>query len=170
MLAVIRFLLRLADTISSLAGKLVSFLMTFTIGIMIYAIIRRYAFNAPWAYEKIVTNFLATYVMIGAAYAFRSGAFINVDILERRLPLRARAVVSLLASVLLFIFLLTLIKVTGEPALKALPKTKFTMQLIHPLRWPVTLIIPVGVILLIVQGLAKFIRNLITAITGKELT
>ncbi len=169
MLTVTRFLLKLVDIVSDLAGKIVSFLMTFTIGIMIYAVVRRYVFESPWPYEKIITNFLATYVMLGAAYAFRSGAFINVDIIERRLPVRTRAVVRLIISIAFFLFLLTLIKVTGEPALKALSRMKFSLQLFAPSRWPVALIIPIGILLLILQGLTKFIRDLVAAITGREL-
>jgi len=37
-----------------------------------------------------------------------------------------------------------------------------------PANWPVTLLAPVGIFLFLLQGSAKFIRDLIIAITGKE--
>lgn len=163
----VRFLLKVVDAVSDFIGKLVSFLMSAAIGVLVYAVWRRYFAHDPWRYEAIATNFFVTYVMMGAAYSYRNGAFIHIDILYRRLSVRARAVVSIFTSVMFFIFLLVFMQWAMKVAL--VPPVRFSSRLIAPAGWPVRLIYPAGVSLLILQGLGRFVRDLVAAVTGKEL-
>ncbi len=168
-MSVIRIFLRVIDFTSDIVGKSVSFLMTIAIGVLIFGIVRRYVFNNPWAYETITANFLTAYVMLGAAFAFRSGAFVNIDIFQRRMPLRVRAITSMATHVLFFVFCFAIIKEATPEAMVTLSKFRPSIRVfINPNRWPVKVFYPIGVVLLLLQGLAKFLRDLMTAFTGKE--
>ncbi len=144
--------------------------MTFAIGVLIIGIVRRYVFSNPWAYETITANLLTAYVILGAGFALHSGAFVNIDIFQRRLPLRIKAIIDMLTHVLFFLFCFAIIKESMPEAVETLSKFRPSIRLILiPGRWPVRLFYPIGVGLLYFQGLAKFVRDLISAITGKEL-
>ncbi len=167
---ILNIFLRGIDVINDITGKSVSYLMTFSIGVLITGIMRRYVFNNPWAYETITSNFLTAYVILGAGFAFRNGAFVNIDILHRRIPLRIKAIIDMFTHVLFFLFCFTIIKESIPEALDTLSIFRPSVrQLLSPARWPVKLFYPIGVTLLYLQGLAKFARDFITAVTGEEL-
>ncbi len=168
-LSVIRFLLRVIDFVSDTLGKVMSLYMTLVIFVLIYGVIQRYVFGNPWRWESIATNVLTGYVMLGAAFALRSGAFVNIDILQRRMPLRVKAIASMATYILFFLFCLAFLSTAIPVGLPILARTKLSYKLItNPGSWPVRSFFMLGVGLLMVQGLAKFTRDLITAVTGKE--
>lgn len=142
--------------------------MVAIIGYMCASVILRYFFKSPINYLSIVPNIFFVYISLGAAYAFHQKAFINVDIIYRTLPVRKRAAIDLITSSLFFLFIVALIWVSGGYALEALPKTRFSFDmLIDPARWPTTIIFPIGLILLLMEGIVRFARDLITLITGE---
>jgi TRAP-type mannitol/chloroaromatic compound transport system permease small subunit len=163
--------LHIIDAVSDWTGKVTSFIMLYIILAMLYGIVRRYILRNPWADAGAMTNSFTVYVILGAAYAFRSGAFVNVDIFQRRFPLRVRAAISAATSVLLFFFCAAILWTATERMVEALPGMQFTLtSFIEPSRWPTRIIVPVGIVLLILQGLAGFVRNVITAVTGDEVS
>jgi len=162
--------LRFIDNISDWSGKITSFLMTVIIGLMIYNVVRRYVFNAPFNYLAITKNYFLIFVALGAAYTLHSRSFINVDIFQRRLSPRTRAIVDLFTSILFFLFSLALFITTARAAAAGLPgNIPFSMRLIRGPTWMVNLLVNAGITLLLLQGLAKFIRDLMTAVTGREM-
>jgi len=161
-------LLRVIDAISDFVGKITSFLMILVTGYVLYSVIRRYIFHWSWNYMTATSNFFLTYFSLGAAYVYNSGAFIKVDILTRRLPVRTRAILNAVMFILFFFFCLALLWTSVGMALPVLRKLKFSLRLFNPVSWPMSLIVPIGIILLTLQGLAKFIHTIITAVTGKE--
>jgi TRAP-type mannitol/chloroaromatic compound transport system permease small subunit len=170
-LSAIRIFLGVIDFTSDIVGKLVSFLMTIAIGVLITGIVRRYVFNNPWAYETITANFLTAYVMLGAAFALHSGAFVNIDIYQRRMHVRTRAITNMLTHIFFFLFCFAILKEATPEATQALSVFRPSIRLfLNPSRWPVKVFYPIGVALLFLQGLAKFIRDLMAAFTGKETT
>lgn len=165
----ISFFFRIIDFIGDLIGKIASFLMIAIIGYMVAATVVRYFFHTPLNYLSIVPNIFSTYVCLGAAYAYNQRAFVTVDIFYRRFPLRVRAALDILTSFLFFVFMLTLLQVSGIFALPELAKFNFTPAiLIAPERWPVTIIFPIGPIFMLVAGSVRLMRNLVILVTGKE--
>jgi len=162
--------LRLIDNISDWSGKLTSFLMTVIIGLMIYSVIRRYVFHTPFNYLSITRNYFIVFIALGAAYTLRSHAFINVDIVQRRLSLRMRAIVDVFTSILFFLFCLALFITTARAAAAGLPgNISFSLRLFRGPSWMVNFLVCAGMLLLLLQGLAKLVRDLVTAITGREM-
>lgn len=143
--------------------------MVAIIGYMMASVILRYFFKSPTDYLTIVPKIFFIYVCLGAAYAYNQKSFIIVDILYRKFSARKRAAIDLFTSVLFFIFVLALLQVSGGFALPALAKFNFDLgMLIDPARWPITIIFPVGPILLLVAGTVRFIRNIIILVNGEK--
>jgi len=158
------------DSISEWTGKIVSFLIIVIIGVTIWEVILRYVFNAPtiWAFDAAYLIFGA-YGVLGGAYTLYLKGHVNVDILYGRFPLRVRAIVDLGTSIFFFLFCGLLLWKGGEMAWDSLKIMERGSSAWNPPIYPIKLTIPIGVFLLLLQGIAKFIRDLVMATTGKEL-
>ena len=161
--------LKTIDQISEQSGKGVSFLIIPLTGVVLYEIFARYLFKSPtiWAHE-MAQMFYGAYVILLGAYALRKGVHVNVDLLYLRFRPRTRAILDLLTW-FLFFFFCGLILVKGwEMAWDSFQVRETEPTSFAPPVWPIKMTIPLGALLILLQGLAKFIRDLSVAITGGE--
>jgi TRAP-type mannitol/chloroaromatic compound transport system permease small subunit len=107
--------------------------------------------------------------MVLGGYALYSKAHIAMDLLYGRWSPRTKAIVDVFTYLLFFFFIGALFWVGGEYAWKATLRLETSRTAWHPPIWPFKLMIPVGALLFLIAGVAKFIRDLYMAITGKEL-
>jgi len=165
----IRYFLRYTDLMNAKFGWFVALMIVPMIAIMIWEVIMRYFFNAPslWAYEISLFMFGA-YIALAGGYTLLVKGHVNVDIIWGRLPLRWRSIVDVVTSVLFFLYVGVLFKVSLEATVLSWQLLETSMTHWAPPYYPLRTTLPVACLLLLLQGLAKFIRDLNTAITGKE--
>ena len=165
----IRYFLRYTDFVNAKFGWFVAFLMLPTLVIIMWEIIMRYFFNAPslWAYE-ISLFMYGSYIALGAAYTLLVRGHVNVDILWGRLSPRWRSIVDVVTAAFFFLYVGFLLKESLHSTIRAWEVMETTMTHWAPPYYPLRTSLPVACLLLLFQGLAKFIRDLNTAITGKE--
>ena len=165
----IRYFLRYTDFVNAKFGWFVAFLMLPMIAIMVSEVIMRYFFNAPtlWAYE-ISLFMYGSYIALAGGYTLLVKGHVNVDIIWGRLPLRWRSIVDVVTAALFFLFVGVLFKESLEATIESWAVMETTMTHWAPPYYPLRTALPVACLLLLLQGLAKFIRDLNTAITGKE--
>jgi TRAP-type mannitol/chloroaromatic compound transport system permease small subunit len=162
----LKSVLRIVDNISEWSGKIISIIIIISIVFTVYYITMRYLnLRSPWSQTLTVGKVALAYVVLGAAYILRNKSHINVDVLYNRFSLRVRGIIDVLTSSLFFLFALALL----WKAIEETFEIRFSTRLLLPPYWPVSLIVVVGVSLLLLQGLAKFIRDLVIAITGKDI-
>ena len=162
--------LHIIDATSEWAGKIVSFLLLLIIGTMVWWVLMRYVFQSGTSWNFVTaTKLFFIYAIFGAAYVLRHRAHANTDILYRHLSLRTRSIVDLATSIFFFLFCIVLLWVAIETAAGDAEKLHLSLRSFLPPNWPGTLMAPIGIALFLLQGLAKFTRDLITAITGKEI-
>jgi TRAP-type C4-dicarboxylate transport system permease small subunit len=133
----------------ALAGTCVAAIML----VVVYDAIGRYLFGTPlqWAFD-VVSNFL----MVGAAYLALSGTFqrgdhISINLLHSKLPLRWRARVDIVCSLLAVLLFGAIAWGTGEHALEAyLGKEFFPGVVMWPV-WLSFLPIPIGCAMLVLR-------------------
>lgn len=161
--------LSIIDKINEWVAKLVSWAIILIIGSTAYEIIMRYVFASPteWSFEfNYLTN--GAYFLLLGAFTFAIRGHVNVDILYARFSPRTRAVVDLLTAPLFFFFISMMLIYGGQFALNSLACRETLSSAWAPPVYPVKMIIPVAAAMLILQGLAKFIRDLHMALTGRE--
>lgn len=165
----IRYFLRYTDFVNAKFGWFVAFLMLPMIAIMVYEVIMRYFFNAPslWAFE-ISLFMYGAYIALAGGYTLLVKGHVNVDIIWGRLPLRWRSIVDVVTAALFFLFVGVLFKESLEATVQSWQVMETTMTWWGPPYYPLRTVLPVASLLLLLQGLAKLIRDLNTAITGKE--
>ena len=162
--------LGIIDNFSEWVAKILSPLVIVMTLIMMCEITLRYVFNKPtlWAHETTSMIFGA-YFMLGGGYCLRYRGHVNMDIIINRLPPREKAILGVVGYSLFFIFCVVLLWEGGEMALKSLRVQEHTTSVWGPPWYPVKMTIPIGAFMILLQGLANFIRDLALAITGREI-
>lgn len=165
----LRTCLSIIDKINEWVARVVSWAIILIIGSTAYEVIMRYIFASPtqWSFEF---NYLVhgVYFLLLGAFTFAVRGHVNVDVFYARFSPRRKAIIDLFTAPLFFFFISMMLIFGGEFALNSLAYRETLSSAWAPPIYPVKLIIPVAAGMLILQGLAKFIRDLHTALTGRE--
>jgi TRAP-type mannitol/chloroaromatic compound transport system permease small subunit len=156
------------DTLVRVLGELVSYWAVLAVFAYYFEVIGRYVFNSPtnWVHESTFLMFGMQY-MIAGAYAYRGESHVRVDLIYSKLSTRGKAICDLIGSVFFFIFIGTLAWTGGIFAADAVRggEVSFTEWGIQ--YWPVKLTIPIGATLLLLQGIARVIKDIHTVRTTR---
>lgn len=162
--------LRFTDWLNAKFAWIVAFLMVPMLGIMIWEIMMRYLFNSPshWAYEISLFVFGA-FIVLGGAYTHLTGSHVNVDIFWGRLSPRGKAIMDVITSPFAFLFLGVLFWTSLQITINSWEMGETTMSHWKPIYYPLRTTVPVGCFLLLMQVVAKLIRDIAFAVKGKEV-
>jgi len=163
--------LHIIDNTSLWVGKVASFLIVVAMCLLLYEVVARYAFDAPtkWAHE-ISRHFYGIQFMLGGAFGLLMGYHVVSDVIVGRLSPRTRAVVDMIFSTIFFFYCYALIVRGTEMAIESVRLLETTQTIFGSPVWPVKVAIPLGGVLIFMQGAVKFIRDMYLAVTGERLT
>ena len=158
------------DATSESMGLTVRWLVLIMMMVMVYEAIARRLFNSPtiWAHE-FDTMLFGAYFLLGGAYVLRHEAHVNLDIFYRKLSPRAKARMDVGTYTLMFIYCYVLLLYAVPYAWDSVSRFEHGTTIWGPPLWPLKLIIPISVILLMLQGLGRYIRSFYMATTGRQL-
>lgn len=163
--------LKFIDRVNEWTGRIFSWIIVILMVLVVYEVIMRRFFNRPTIWNFDVTKQLyALYFMIVAGYTLLHNSHVAVDILVAKLSRRKKALIDIITYIIFFfpfiwIFLYEGIKFAGKSW--AMRETMWGMFQI-PI-YPIKTIIPITAFLLLLQGLAFFIRQLYFLIKGEDL-
>jgi TRAP-type mannitol/chloroaromatic compound transport system permease small subunit len=159
------------DKISEWTGKIVSWIIVLIVGIILYEVIARYIFNKPtvWAVESS-TMLHGVFLVFGGVYAMFTKSHVNMDLFYIKWSKRKRAIVDLCTFPLTIILFLTMLYFLTYYGIESLIILEHSHSPWSPPLYYSKMLLPVGLILIILQGIGDFIRNLTLAITGRELS
>ncbi len=165
-------LLKLIDFLSEKSGAVGKWFAFLLVLIGSYETISRHFFNAPtiWAYDSLCMAGGAVY-MLGASFDFKHDAHTRVDLFYSRLSRRGKAWVDAICSLVLFFPLMTVMfKLAVVWAVKAwkIHEVMFT-SFWYPPAAPYRTLFALGLLLMIFQAMAKFIRDIHFLARGKEI-
>lgn len=160
------YFLKGIDKLSEWTCKVSSLSLILLIGVVIYNVLLRRVFHSSVGWPFQVSWMLWAFISVMAlAWAQLKGEHISMDIITQRFHPRVRAAVdSVLYALLCFFFLAFTFLVWYEKH----HAWRFRLMLPPPMSF-IQLAITVGIGLLLLQCLAKFIRDLVLAITGKQV-
>ncbi|MBW2095535.1 MAG: TRAP transporter small permease subunit [Deltaproteobacteria bacterium] len=159
------------DRISEGVGKAVSWLIPLLILELVYDTVSRYLFNAPseWSYD-ISYMLYGTLFMFGAAHTLAVDKHVRIEILSDKVTPRTRAMIDAVCYVIFFfpavgallyfgiLFALkswNLLEVSGE-------------SMWGPPIYPFKTVIPIAAALLLLQGVAQFVRCMTLIVKGNH--
>ncbi len=162
-------LINAVDWINERVGRIISLWMIPLICLMSFEVLMRYVFFSPtdWGTE-LVTYIFAAYILLGGGYTLLYGNHVNINVLYNRNSPRTRAILDSITAIIFFLYAWVLFYEGLKFAVDGLMRNRHSGTDWNPPLYPVLMTLPVGAFLLLIQGGAKFIRDLHTAVTGRE--
>ncbi len=158
-------MIKFIDDIVNRVGLGISFLLLPLMLITTIEVIARYIFNRPtiWAWD-INMQIFSLLVAIGGSYGLRHNAHVKVDVFVMNLNPRIRAILDLITSLLFFFTMVVFLYESTKAAIESV-KIKETMSTVWaPPFYHIMVIIPIGALLFLIQGIAIHIRNFMLVI------
>ncbi len=150
-------------------GRIVAWWMLPMLFVMLYEVLTRYLFSAPTDWGTETTSFLfAAYTLLGGGYTLLYGDHVIVNVLYNRFSTRKKAMLDLITSVFFFLFCGVLLKEGTRFLWESIQTGRSSGSDWNPPLWPALIALPLGVFFMLLQGIAKFIKDLNIAQTGKE--
>ena len=167
---VIRALVNGIDSISKWTGRIIGYFIVLMMLVLLYEVFLRYVLDNPtnWAHETSLYMF-GSYFMLLGGYALYSRSHISMDLLYGRFSPRKKAIMDVITALLFFFFIGGLFYYGAEYAWDAVTRQQSSGTAWNPPLYPFKLMIPISAFLLLLSGVAKFIRDLNMVIRGKEL-
>ncbi len=152
---------RTIDAANRWAGKTACWLFVPLMLIVTLDVTLRYLFNRPtaWAWDVNV-QLAGALVLLGGGYAFVEGGHIGIDVLVTGLSPRKRALIDVI-TFFFFLFAIGVLVWHGtQAAWVSVQSREVLSTYFAPPIYPFKCLMAVGFLLLLLQGTAKFIRDL----------
>jgi TRAP-type mannitol/chloroaromatic compound transport system permease small subunit len=162
-------ILEFIDALNDWVGRVLSFGILLMFLLVLSEVIRRYFFNAPtvWGTELTQLTF-GVYVILSGGHIMRWGGHVNVDILYSRFSSKVKTIIDIITFLLFFLFCGMMVLYGGSLAWESLSYWEHSNSAWGPPIYPFKLMIPIGALLLLLQGIAKLIRDILTLVYGSQ--
>lgn len=162
-------LARAIDGISRLTGRILAWWTLLAVAIISLEVVLRYVFDRPtnWAHESMTLIFAMQYILSGA-YAHYTRSHVRVDVLYQALSARKKAAFDAVTSLLFFAYVGVMTYTGWEFFWDSWAMREVSFTDWGPPLYPVKFTVFLGSLLLLLQGLANFVRDVAFAL-GKEL-
>lgn len=160
-----RFFIRLAHGIDWLTDQfalIAKWAVFLACGISAANAFVRYVFDfSSNSWLEIQWYLFAACVMLGAPQVLRLNEHVRVDLFYGKLSARGRVLVDLLGIPLFLLPAMTLLLYFSWPMFISMYETKeMSSNTGGLIRWPVMMMLPIGFALVILQGVAEFIKRI----------
>ena len=159
-----------ASGLNDLVGRIASFLVVFMVGFLVFEVFMRYLFDSPtvWAHE-LSAMLYGGYFLLGGGYTLKRNEHIKVDIIYDSLSIRTKAVLDLITWLFFYAFCAVLLIEGTKYAWISVKGMERSNSMWEPFIWPSKICIPLGGLLILLQGLAKTINDVVVVLTGRDL-
>lgn len=161
-MAFVLLLSRAVTRLNSLLGVwILSYLVVVMLALLLFEIASRYVFSAPTVWAAELTQLLfGAYIILSGGFLLVRNGHINVDILYNRFGERQKAVVNIATSFLFFAFMAVILKEGWSMAEDSWSMRESSYSAWNPPIWPLKLAIPLGVLLLLLQGIVRLVADI----------
>lgn len=152
---------RFMDNVSERVGKLVSWLILFAVLISATNAIVRKAFDiGSNAFLELQWYLFAAVFLLGAAWTLKRNEHIRIDVVVGRFSARTHAWIDILGTLFFLLPLCFVILYSGIPfAVDSLKSGEMSSNAGGLIIWPAKMLIPLGFLLLAMQGVAELIKR-----------
>jgi TRAP-type mannitol/chloroaromatic compound transport system permease small subunit len=159
------------DNLSEWSGRIFVWLIIPLTIVVVYEVISRRVFNAPNIWATEVTNYLyGPHFMLAAAFTLLYRSHVSIDIIYGKFSPRTRGILDIITHLVFFFPFCIIVLIQGVVFAQtswSIHETSESAALtIVPL---IKTVIPVTFTLLLIQGLANFIRAIVLVAKGKEI-
>lgn len=155
-------LARLIDWVNERVGRLLIWLVLAAVIISAGNAVVRKAFSVSSnAFLEAQWYLYAAVFLLGAGYAFRHNVHVRIDVISSRLSARTRSWIDIVGiSAVLLPFCVLLLALSWPLFVQAWHSGEMSQNAGGLIRWPVYLLIPLGMALLLLQSVAELIKRI----------
>jgi TRAP-type mannitol/chloroaromatic compound transport system permease small subunit len=166
---VIKAYVRYVDALNRTVGTAVLYMIFVMMAVLLFGSISRYFFNASFLWVIEMSQFLmAAYYLLGGGFSLQMESHVRMDVFYERWAPRTRAFWDSLTAFCLVFYL-------GFLTLGGVSSTSYALQYGQknysawaPLMWPIKMIMTVGIVLMLLQAISIFFKDL-AKFTGREI-
>lgn len=157
------------DQLNEWIGRILSLMIFIMFILVLSEVVRRYFLNAPTVWSNELTQLIfGAYIILSGGHILKFNGHVNVDIFYSRLAPKSRAVLDIITYGVFVLFCGMLLIYGGQLAWESVSTLEHSQSAWNPPLYPFKLMIPVGAFLLLLQGTAKLIRD-IMIVSGKSV-
>jgi TRAP-type mannitol/chloroaromatic compound transport system permease small subunit len=152
---------RFADKLSGWTGRIFSYLLLPITFITAFEVFMRYVVKSPtiWAWDLNI-QLSACVILLGGAYTFKENGHVAVDILVMNLSPKRRAAIDLITAPFFILGIGVMIWYGWQVGWTSFLAKETMPTIWAPPYWPIKLLVPIGALLMLIQGIAKIINDL----------
>ena len=153
---------RAMDAFSVLLGKVLMWVVLVVVLISAGNAVSRYAFNlSSNAWLEIQWYLFGAVFLLGSGFVFLRNAHVRIDVVAQRLSARTRNWIDIIGILAVLLPMCYLMATLGWPIFeRAWHSGEMSSNAGGLIRWPAYLLIPVGFVLLGLQGISEVIKRL----------
>lgn len=164
-------IMKMIDIVNEKIAKVASYCVILLILALCYEVFARYVFGAPTQWSFDATYFLCSLAMILAmAYTWQLNRHVSVDMILVKFPVKVQALLNVVFMLTLFFLCwIAIVWVMTFDVVQAWKISERSTIGFMPPIYPYKTWIFIGTVMLVLQGINVFIRELYRLINGKEL-
>jgi TRAP-type mannitol/chloroaromatic compound transport system permease small subunit len=166
----VRLFVRYVDAVNRLVGRFAMYLLYVLGAILLTSTLSRLLTGASvnWALE--MSQFvLSAYYLLGGAYSMQLDGHVRMDILYSRLSPHRRAVTDSITILFVIFYLIVLFAGGLSSTNYAIVYRQQNYSAWAPLLWPIKVVMTIGILLMLLQAISTFFKNVGEAI-GRPMT
>lgn len=165
----IKAYVRYVDALNRRVGTVVMYLIFVMMGVLLASSVARYFFNAPFVWVVELSQFMmAAYYMLGGALSMQLGAHVRMDVLYERWRPRTQGFWDSLTAFFLVFYLVVLMRGSFMSTHYSYTTGQTNYSAWAPLMWPIKAIMTAGILMMLLQAIAMFFRDL-ARFTGRDI-
>lgn len=165
-----RLAVQAIEALNGAVGRMAAVSLLGLIGLVVWEVFQRYVLQAPTTWSNELVGYVfAGYILLGGGYTLLHRDHVAMDILYARLSPRAQATLDVLTAGFVMIYCAVLLRETAVMAYEAWETGQRANSDWSPPLFPIYLVLPVGAALILLQAVAKLVRDLHMAFTGQVL-
>jgi len=159
----IRIYVRLIDRVNRWVGLLAMYMIFVMMAVLLYSSISK-TFFVPSLWTLEMAQFLmVAYFLLGGGYSMQIGAHVRMDLFYTQWTPRTRSMVDSVTILLLILYLVLLLYGGLSSTQYALQYGEKSYSSWAPYMAPIKIVMCFGIVLMLLQAIAMFFRNLAEA-------
>ncbi|MCY3873660.1 MAG: TRAP transporter small permease subunit [Rhodobacteraceae bacterium] len=156
---IVRAYVRVVDAINYRIGRLIMYGIFVMVGVLLWSSISK-TFFLPSLWTLEVAQFaMVAYYILGGPYSIQLGANVRMDLFYGNWSVRKKAWFDAFTVLFLIFFLTVLLYGAVESTTYSITYNERNPTAWRPLLWPIKIIMCVGILLMLLQAIAEFIKD-----------
>lgn len=154
---------RVVDNVNYRIGRLTMLVIFLMVGVLFYSAVSKTFFDPSlWTYE-FAQFLMVGYFLIGGAYSLQTDSHVRMDLLYSRWEPRTKSRWDAITTLIMIAYLVMLLYGSISSTWYAIEYGERSYSIWRPYMWPIKVIMNIGILLMLLQAISQFFKDLASA-------